>query len=88
MDLVTFTFCLIIVFLILSFLESRAERRKKSISVEYSFATIFYFKHNVSAVYAIILLTTATLVPCCKNREIGGGKILPNPVNYLLVEVA
>jgi len=47
------------VFLILSFLESRAERRQKSISVEFSFttifATIFAFKHHVSAVYLIYL---------------------------------
>jgi hypothetical protein len=33
----------------LSFLESRAESRQKSISVEFSFATIFAFKHHVSA---------------------------------------
>ena len=45
----TFIFCLIIVFLILSFLEIRAERRQKSISVEFSFATVFAFKHHVSA---------------------------------------
>ena len=48
-DLVIFIFCLIIVFLILSFLESRAERRQKSISVEFSFANTFVFKHHVSA---------------------------------------
>jgi hypothetical protein len=36
MDLVTFIFCLIIVFLILSFLEIRAECRQKSISVDRS----------------------------------------------------
>jgi hypothetical protein len=34
-------FCLIILFLILSFLEIRAERRQKSISVELSFAMVF-----------------------------------------------
>ena len=39
----------IILFLILSFLEIRAERRQKSISVEFSFATVFAFKHHVSA---------------------------------------
>jgi len=49
-------FCLIIVFLILSFLKIRAERRQKSISVEFSFATVFVFKHYVSAAYVIILL--------------------------------
>ena len=42
----TFIFCLIILFLILSFLEIRAERRQKSISVEFSFATVFAFKHR------------------------------------------
>ena len=36
------------VFLILSFLEIQAERRQKSISVEFSFATVFPFKHHVS----------------------------------------
>jgi hypothetical protein len=45
--------------LILSFLESRAERRQKSISVEFGFATIFPFKHHVSAAYVIVLLTIA-----------------------------
>jgi len=49
-DLTTFIFCLIIVFLILSFLEIRAERRKKLINVEFSFATflilnIYIVKH-------------------------------------------
>ena len=34
-------FCLIILFLILFFLEIRAKRRQKSISVEFSFATVF-----------------------------------------------
>jgi len=33
----------------LSFLEIRAERRQKFISVEFSFATVFAFKHHVSA---------------------------------------
>ena len=46
-------------FLILSFLEIRAERRQKSISVEFSFAPIYAFKHHVSAAYVIVLLTTA-----------------------------
>jgi hypothetical protein len=39
-DLSTFIFCLITVFLILSFLEIRAERRQKPIYVEFSFATV------------------------------------------------
>jgi hypothetical protein len=47
------------VFLILSFLEILAERRQKSISVEFSFATVFTFKHHVSAAYVIVLLTIA-----------------------------
>ena len=58
-DLVIFIFCLIIFFLILSFLEIRAERRQKSISVEFSFATVFAFKHHVSAAYVIVVLTIA-----------------------------
>jgi hypothetical protein len=44
--------------LIVSFLEIRAERRQKSIPVEFSFATGFAFKHHVSAAYAIALFTT------------------------------
>jgi len=31
--------------------------RQKSISVEFSFATVFAFKHHVSAAYVILLLT-------------------------------
>jgi hypothetical protein len=31
----------------------------KVFSVEFSFATVFAFKHPVSAAYAIVLLTTA-----------------------------
>jgi len=58
-DLATFMFCLIIVFLILSFLEIRADRRQKSISVEFSFGTVFAFKHPVSAAYVIVFLTIA-----------------------------
>ena len=58
-DLVTFIFCLIIVFLILSFLEILAERHHKSISVEFNFAVVFVFKHPVSAAYVIVLLTIA-----------------------------
>jgi len=58
-DLTTFSFCLIIVFLILSFLEIRAGRHQKPISVEFSFATVFAFKHHVSAAYVIVLLTIA-----------------------------
>jgi hypothetical protein len=48
-----------IVFLILSFLEILAERRQKSISVEFSFANVFVLKHKVSAAYVIVLLTIA-----------------------------
>jgi len=47
------------VFLILSFLEIRADLRQKSISVEFSFATVFAFTHDVSAAYVIVLLTIA-----------------------------
>jgi hypothetical protein len=50
-DLSTCIFYLITVFLILSFLEIRAERRQESISVEFSFATVLAFKHHVSAAY-------------------------------------
>ena len=35
----------------MSFLEIPAERRQKSISVEFSFAMVFAFKHHVSAAY-------------------------------------
>ena len=42
-DLVTFIFCLMILFLIQSFLEILAERRQKSISVEFNFDTVFAF---------------------------------------------
>jgi len=48
-----------IVLLILSFLEILAERRQKSISVEFNFATVFAFKHHVSAAHVIVLLTIA-----------------------------
>ena len=58
-DLVTFIFLLITLFLILSFLEIRAERRQKSISVELSFAVVFAFRHHVSAAYDIVLFTIA-----------------------------
>ena len=58
-DIVTFIFCLIIVFLILPFLEILAERRQKSISVEFNFSVVFAFKHPVSAAYVIVLLTIA-----------------------------
>ena len=44
-DLTTFIFCLIIAFLILSFLEIRAERRQKSISVELSNGRRKMWKH-------------------------------------------
>jgi len=40
-------------------MEIRAERRQKPISVEFSFATVFVFKHNLSAAYVIVLLTVA-----------------------------
>ena len=46
-------------FLILSFLEIRADRRQKSISVEFSFDTVFAFKYPVSAAYVIVLWTVA-----------------------------
>jgi hypothetical protein len=39
----------------LSFLEIRAERRQKSISVELSFAVVSAFKHHVSAACVIVL---------------------------------
>jgi hypothetical protein len=45
----------------LSFLEIRAERHQKSISVEFSFATVLAFKHHVSASYVIVLLTSVKL---------------------------
>jgi hypothetical protein len=43
----------------LSFLEIRAKRHQKSISVEFSFATFFAFKHPVSAADEVALLTIA-----------------------------
>jgi len=43
----------------LSFLEIRAERRQKSISVKLSFAVVFAFRHHVSAAYVIVLFTIA-----------------------------
>jgi hypothetical protein len=43
----------------LFFLEIQAERRQKSISVEFSFVTVFAFKHHVSAAYVIVLSTIA-----------------------------
>ena len=58
-DLVTFIFFLITLYLMLSFLEIRAERRQKSISVELSFAVVFGFRHHVSAAYVIVLFTIA-----------------------------
>ena len=42
----SYFFFLITLFLILSFLEIRAERRQKSISVELSFAVVFAFRHH------------------------------------------
>jgi hypothetical protein len=43
----------------LFFLEIQVERRQKSISVEFSFAAVFAFKHHVSAAYVIVPLTIA-----------------------------
>jgi len=43
----------------LSFLEIRAKRRQNSISVKFSFATVFAFKHPVSAADEMALLTIA-----------------------------
>ena len=40
-------------------MEIRADHRQKSISVEFSFDTVFVFKHPVSATYVIVLLTIA-----------------------------
>jgi len=56
-DLVTFIFFLITLFLILSFLEIRAERRQEAISVELSFDVVFAFRHHVSPAYVIVLFT-------------------------------
>jgi hypothetical protein len=47
------------VFLILSFLEIQADRRQKSVSVEFSFDTVFAFKNTVSAADVMVLLTIA-----------------------------
>jgi hypothetical protein len=41
----------------LSFLEIRAERRQKSVSVELGFAMVFASKHHVSSADVIVLLT-------------------------------
>jgi len=68
-DLMTFIFCSIILFLILSFLEIRAERRQKSIFVEFSFVTGFSFKHHVSAPYVIVLLTVALYIIYTNRRQ-------------------
>jgi hypothetical protein len=46
-----------IVFLILSFLEILAERRQKSISVEFNFAIVFAFRRHVFAAYVIALVS-------------------------------
>jgi len=45
----------------LSILGIRAERRQKSISVEFSFATVFAFKHHVSVAYTIVLVIVIVL---------------------------
>ena len=50
---------ILLMFLILSFLEIRAERRQKSISVEFNFAAFFAFKRHVPAAYIFVLLTIA-----------------------------
>jgi len=60
----------------LSFLEIRAERRQKSISVEFSFATVFAFKHHVSAAYVIVLLTI-----CMINTNLCFGGHITVPQN-------
>jgi hypothetical protein len=56
-DLLIFIFCFIIVFLILHFLEILGERRKKSVSVECNFATVYAFKRPAPAAYVILLLS-------------------------------
>jgi len=74
-DLVTFIFFLITLFLILSLLEIRAERRQKSIFVELSFAVVFAFRHLVSAAYVTVLFTIYYAeLPCPK---------LPPPISTL-----
>jgi hypothetical protein len=66
-DLVTFIFFLIKLFLILSFLEIRAEHPQKSISVELSFAVVFAFKHHVSIVIIYIYICCAVTIIQCHN---------------------
>jgi hypothetical protein len=44
-----------LLFLVLSFLEIRDERRQKSISVEFNFATVFVLKHCVCTTYLMII---------------------------------
>jgi hypothetical protein len=63
----------------LSFLEIRAERRQKSISVELSFAVVFAFKHQVSSAYVIVFFTIAWV-----NMGIcfGGHITIPQGPNY------
>ena len=46
---------LMILFLNLSFLQIRAERRQKSIAVEISFAMDFAFKRHVSGVFESLI---------------------------------
>jgi len=50
-NLLCFEYLAHTLFLILSFLEIRAERRQKSISVELSLAVVFALRHHVSAAY-------------------------------------
>jgi hypothetical protein len=55
-DRVTFILCLIVVFLIFSYLEILAERRQKHILMQFNFAKV-YFKRHVSAAYVIAIFT-------------------------------
>jgi len=41
-------------------MEIRADRRQKSICVEFNFVHFFAFKHPVSAAYIILLLTSSS----------------------------
>jgi hypothetical protein len=50
-DCVTVILCLTVLFIILSFLENLADRRQKSIFVEFNFANIFAFKHIILEFY-------------------------------------
>ena len=72
----TFIFCLIILFLILSFLEIQADRRQKSISVEFSFVMVFAFKHHVSAAHV-----NCTFKYCIINMSLCFGGHIAIPQN-------